>query len=240
MEKPKCSIKGCEKPKRSRGMCNSHYERLRVKGSVGDAPLRAYRDYVNPCAVGGCSRPRFANLMCKAHYDRAKSGRPLDAPIRAKTPAGLTVEEAFAHWAGTEPTDTGCVIWAGGVLRSGYGSLSVNGSPKLAHRASWERANGRPVPAGLVVRHTCDVPLCVAADHLILGTHADNSGDMTERNRQALGERVPTARMTEDSVRELRHLRDTGMTYTQLAERFGISRSQVSNIVHRVSWKHVL
>lgn len=239
MDKPKCTIEGCEKPKRSRGMCSSHYERWRLKGHPGTTPLRAYRDYVNPCTVDGCDRPRVANKMCKAHNDRKTTSLPLDAPVRVKSPNGLTAEEAFALRASGEPTAAGCVLWSGNVLPSGYGSLSVAGYPKLAHRVAWETANGRRIPAGLVIRHTCDVPLCVAPGHLVLGTYADNSSDMTRRNRQALGGRVSTARMTEDAVRELRRLRTTGMTYDQLSKRFEISRSQVFNIVHRASWKHV-
>lgn len=239
MGKSECNVEGCEKTARSRGMCNAHYERWRLKGDPGAGSLRSYRDYANPCIVGGCERPRHANKMCKAHNARAATGAPLDAPVRGKTPEGLTADQALFHWSSDEPTDSGCVLWRGPALRSGYGSLSVAGSPRLAHRVAWEVAHSRPIPAGLVVRHACDTPLCVAPEHLLLGTPADNSGDMTARERQARGERVPTARMTEESVRELRRLSADGASYSELADRFGISKSQVSNIVRRASWGHV-
>lgn len=43
---------------------------------------------------------------------------------------------------------------------------------------------------GTVVRHTCDNPRCINADHLIGGTSADNNRDRAERGRSA--KRVPS------------------------------------------------
>jgi hypothetical protein len=60
----------------------------------------------------------------------------------------------------TRPQSNGCWEFTGYVLPQGYGQLGRNG---LAHRFAWEMANGRPVPAGLVVDHQCHNrdPLCI-------------------------------------------------------------------------------
>ena len=38
---------------------------------------------MNTCRVDGCSRRVLAKNLCPAHYQRMRTGRPLDAPMRA-------------------------------------------------------------------------------------------------------------------------------------------------------------
>lgn len=96
-----------------------------------------------------------------------------------------TTPETF--WRKVEKTDS-CWLWRGCVHYLGYGVTSVGGKQVRAHRLAWTYANG-PIPDGLLVRHKCDVPLCVNPDHLLLGTYADNAADMVSRGRQAKGDR---------------------------------------------------
>lgn len=79
--------------------------------------------------------------------------------------------------------NSGCWLWLGAYDRDGYGRLQVGpGSPKAAHRASWEAFNGT-IPHGLYVLHRCDLPACVNPDHLWLGTHSDNMRDCSAKGR---------------------------------------------------------
>jgi hypothetical protein len=40
----KCSVDGCDKVAHARGYCPAHYQRVRITGTTGDRPVRAYRD----------------------------------------------------------------------------------------------------------------------------------------------------------------------------------------------------
>lgn len=91
------------------------------------------------------------------------------------------------------------------------------------------------IPKGLVMRHICDNPLCVNVDHIILGTHKDNSQDMVERGRQAKGEKNGRAKLTWDSVREIRA--DKITSNRALAKSLGVDTELVRLIRLNRIWK---
>jgi DNA-directed RNA polymerase specialized sigma24 family protein len=105
-----------------------------------------------------------------------------------------------------------------------------------AHRLAYEFAYG-PVPEGVEVCHTCDVPLCVNPAHLFLGTHEENVQDMVGKTRQQHGERHYGAKLTKDKVRAIREMVAGGWSHRTVAERFGVARSTVSNIMNGHRWR---
>lgn len=126
------------------------------------------------CNIDGCEKRHEARGMCKAHWERwRKHGDPLQGgPIglRASSPA-----DAFA--ARTERQGD-CLIWTGSCNPGGYGQLSVNGRIVRAHRFAWEQING-PIPAGMVIDHTCWNRACVNTEHLRLATHKQNNSNLS-------------------------------------------------------------
>lgn len=91
-----------------------------------------------------------------------------------------TAVERFEEKYTPEPM-SGCWLWIGSTLLGGYGQFRNNGFI-LAHRWAYNQFKGL-VPAGRVVRHSCDTPCCVNPDHLSVGTHAENSADMVRQGR---------------------------------------------------------
>lgn len=93
--------------------------------------------------------------------------------------------ERFLQKVSPEP-NSGCWLWLGAMGKNGYGSFGPGGrygSTKRAHKFSYEHFIGK-VPSGLVIRHACDVKLCVNPDHLIVGTQAENLEDAFVRGRR--------------------------------------------------------
>lgn len=129
-----------------------------------------------------------------------------------------------------------CWIWAGCKDRRGYGRLFLNHTKSVkAHRFSWEYFNGREIPEGLVICHSCDNTSCVNPDHLRADTQASNNREAIERNRwhPQIGLKNGRAVLTEQAVAEIRQSKDTQMT---LAAQYGIGQSQVSRIKRGESW----
>lgn len=68
---------------------------------------------------------------------------------------------------------SGCWIWTGARLPTGYGWARVGGRSRAAHLQMWRAVRG-PVPHGLELDHLCRETLCCNPDHLEPVTHAEN------------------------------------------------------------------
>ena len=149
-------------------------------------------------------------------------------------------------WSKVEKTET-CWLWTAGKFSNGYGQFHIGRqNPIRANRMAWVLTYG-DIPDGLMVCHTCDNPACVRPDHLFLGTGKDNQQDAARKGRTVrgrkrpgtgpAGERNSHARITGDEVVIIRaDYRSGDFSLKQLAERHGISKSQVHNIVTGKQW----
>lgn len=130
---------------------------------------------------------------------------------------------------------TNCIEWQKAKDKAGYGVSWLKGKWIRAHRKAYIETFG-DIPKELVVRHTCDNRSCVNPDHLVLGTHQQNSTDMVERNRQAKGSNVGTAKLTEELVQMIRSMNGSS---SNLAEFFNVSKTTIKDIKKNRIWKHV-
>ncbi len=140
----------------------------------------------------------------------------------------------------SQPDANGCILWTSTRHRDGYGMIHVKTGKRmaLAHRVAYELANG-PVPEGMFVCHTCDNRLCVNPSHLFVGTHRENMDDMFSKNREARGEKLPQSKLSESSVISIRTEFANGSTCTELGRKHCVSHSSITNVIRRVTWKHV-
>ena len=139
-----------------------------------------------------------------------------------------------------------CWFWQAGVRRKdeGYGAFWLDGRHQPAHRVAWMLTHGSAPQKGIVVCHRCDQPRCCNPVHLFLGTPKQNNDDKVKKRRHVFGERVNTAKLTEDQVVEIRAAKPKGRAANgyrrDLALRFDVSVYTISDIWGRPGrWSHL-
>lgn len=191
----------------------------------------AYQNGETTCAIAkthGYSVSQVGRLLRGAGY-----------AMRACGPRTVGRRDRFERYACILDQDA-CVPWSGFIsAETGYGQFAWKTSTSIgAHVASYLIYKGA-VPAGMLVRHTCDNRSCVNPKHLLLGTYVDNMRDAMERRRVACGERAHSAKMTAAKVADLRQKYAAGARQVDLAIEFGVGQAAVSQMVRRGTWKHV-
>lgn len=151
----------------------------------------------------------------------------------------------------------GLKIVAGSRSSAGYRRVILSADGKrceaLVHRLVACAFIG-PCPDGFQVNHKDAVRDNNVPANLEYLTPADNvkyswrmgrgptglrHGRHTRPDRSARGERVNTAKLTEDDVRRARRLRADGVGLKDIAKQLAISKSQAFNITSGAQWRHV-
>jgi len=154
--------------------------------------------------------------------------------------------------------DNECWPWIGGT-QFGYGRFKFHKDGKSDRRGSHVISyylETKVWPIGKCVCHSCDNPSCCNPKHLWAGTDDDNQKDSAKKNRTAngytrgfylkhpdrvvRGENIKSSKLTEQQVLSIRKIYSAGGRSQQsIADEFGVDQTIISDVVRRVTWKHV-
>lgn len=159
------------------------------------------------------------------------NARPLLVKRGHVTPAVYGVDPVTRFWMKVDKSGD-CWLWLGNPAHR-YGFFAISATRRVApHRYSYELAHG-PIPDGMQVLHTCDVPKCVNPAHLWLGTQDDNMKDKARKGRASHAGYAP--RLTPTQVAELRARYAQGdITQAQLGAEYGLHQTRISQLVQGV------
>jgi hypothetical protein len=189
------------------------------------------------CRCTGSAPKPYKLPLVSGLYPEAR-GVLFEDKMTPKTPIELRFWNKLEHVGD-------CWEWTGFRSPQGYGSVAVNGKAARTHRVAYMLTFGE-IPAGMCVCHKCDNPPCCNPAHLFLGTHKDNRIDCIRKGREGHEggapkgcEARPAAKLKPEQIIEIRELRKSGKQYSELAEMFGVCKSQIGHIVCRKQWQSI-
>ena len=76
---------------------------------------------------------------------------------------------------------------------------------------------------------------------LELGTRQENADDKQIHGTTARGEKIESSKLTESEVASIRRMYASGgFSQTEIALRYGVTQANVSEIVRRKTWNHLV
>ena len=144
-----------------------------------------------------------------------------------------------AAWVRAHAGHTGsdCLIWPYARLIDGYGQFGHLGRMWRAHVMMCELAHGPSPGPGFEVAHNClnGHGGCVNPRHLEWKTRVDNQNDRYRHGQRISKRGKPRVKLTLAQAQEIRRLKGQ-MTQQELADRFGVSRTNIIMIQNGQTW----
>lgn len=133
--------------------------------------------------------------------------------------------------------------------RNGYLKVAMSRDGKMfhttVHRVVAEafigfRPKGKQVNHKDFVKSNCRVENLEYMTRQENENHAYRNGRKANSFRDRLSALSPTRLINKNQVREIRRLRDSGLTYKQISASYPISETQISRICRRLRWGWLL
>lgn len=140
--------------------------------------------------------------------------------------------------AAVDPGHDECVPWPYGKHGKGYGAVWFGGSMIGAHVAVCSLVHGpKPSPSHEVAHSCAGRRDCVSGRHVRWALHAANEEDKELHGTRLRGSDVPTAKLDEAAVRDIRARLRAGETQASIAAVYSVHKMTVSNIHLGKTWK---
>lgn len=227
-----CSVVGCGKPIKSKGMCGKHYKRLKNHGTT-EIVVRSMRS-AEPCSVSGCDKFATARGYCPRHYSKFKRyGDPTKGRQNPHAePVRFLRDIIMVH------SSDACLPWpyaTSGSRELPYGSIYFEKKTWRVNRLVCLLKHGIPPAEFYVAAHNCGFSLCCNPLHIRWATLSENQEDRNVHGTSNRGPNSGGAKLTENDVREIRELLGK-LKQSEIAKLYNVTISNINSIKLKKSW----
>ena len=186
------------------------------------------------CRISKCRRKAERRGFCNIHYRRILRHGDPNTVLPSHRPSNVMAWiTANSHHSGDE-----CLTWP-------FSRRSRDGKPHMMGnlipcRVMCEMVHGAPPSPKHQAAHSCGMAHkgCINPRHLSWKTPKENCADRILHGTQVRGSAIPWSKLTDHDVASIRALSESNTQY-ELASIFGVSQSNISNILRRKSWTHL-
>ena len=129
-----------------------------------------------------------------------------------------------------------CLLWPFTGNDRGYGQLKEDGRMVYVHRRMCEHAHGAAPTPDHEAAHSCGKRGCLNKRHLRWDTHLGNHADRIDHGTSNRGEANGIAKLTEQTVHEIRAALAQGERRRSIADRYGLTVSAISHVAKGSTW----
>lgn len=188
-----CSIDGCDKPHRARGLCRSHYK---IEHERHDVTCASCGEGFRSTRPGG----KYCSDTCKGADYKVREIAPPRTPKQERRtreiiremypvqpqPLRMAVEDedwptVLREMQARVTIEGDCWVWPK-LGPDGYPRVRIAKRSVAAHRLVAMAVRGQVIPPHMPVHHKCARPACVSPTHLQVVTPHENTAEMLERN----------------------------------------------------------
>lgn len=183
------------------------------------------------CTIEECSSHAIARGYCSKHYTRWQ--RYGDPNTLHKLPNGTLRKwiEEHSLYEGDE-----CLKWPFAINEGGYAQMSGC----VPSRLMCKIRHGAPPTSSHHAAHSCGKGKfgCINPNHLYWATPLQNISDKKKHGTQPTGEKVYSAKLTNQQVREIRELAKV-LPRHRIAAKYDVSGSCIESIINGRRWRHI-